>query len=353
MADPGLARRSRNARRHGLPSRVFISHVLAATGLLLARHATASPTKHLANSQNEVLAERIQSPLDLDWDAPPECPSRDAVRAEILRLTGPPLERVRHLRARVVIRPAADAGWTLTATTDLDDTTGERALSGISCESLSEAAALTLALILNPDLAVSAPEPRLARQDLPPSTGAAAAPASERRTAPLLWRLAAHAGVQTGVIEKTSGAFSLSLGVSRGRLSILLMPSLTPPEDVLVSNEPRLGGRLWLGALAGLGCWAADIGPIALGPCLGLEGSMLRGRGLGVLHPRDTTAYWASAELALFAGVPIGHGLLIELTGVALLPFRRPTVYLDEIGPVSRPNAVGLRALGGLAWVFE
>ena len=39
-------------------------------------------------------------------------------------------------------------------TTELDGVPGERTLSAVSCDSLTEAAALVLALILNPDLAV-------------------------------------------------------------------------------------------------------------------------------------------------------------------------------------------------------
>jgi hypothetical protein len=259
-------------------------------------------------------------------------------------------ERLHRLKARLTIRPDPGTGWTLTASTDLDGMTGERTLSSLSCESLTDAAALMLALILNPDLARSPPTQAHAQEPAPSVVNAASA--GEPRT-PALWRLGAHAGAQTGVLENVSWSFSLSLGLSVGHLSFRLMPSLTPPEDVIVSNEPRLGGRLWLGALAGLGCWATELGPIALGPCLGLEGTMLRGRGLGVLHPRDTTAYWASADVALFAGLPVGHGLLIEATGFALVPFRRPAVYLNDVGPVSRPGTVGLKALGGLAWLFE
>jgi hypothetical protein len=57
--------------------------------------------------------------------------------------------------------------------------------------------------------------------------------------------------------------------------------------------------------------------------------------------------------LAVFAGLPVGHGVLLEVGGTGLLPLGRPTFYLDGIGPVSRPAAFGFRALGGLAWVFE
>jgi hypothetical protein len=75
---------------------------------------------------------------------------------------------------------------------------------------------------------------------------------------------------------------------------------------------------------------------------------------MGVLQPRDATVYWVSAELAVLAGLPVGHGVLVELGVIGVLPFRRPTLYLDDgIGPVSRPAVFGVRALAGLAWGFE
>ncbi|HEX7599517.1 MAG TPA: hypothetical protein VF518_14970, partial [Polyangia bacterium] len=105
--------------------------------------------------------------------------------------------------------------------------------------------------------------------------------------------------------------------------------------------------------MAALGCWSVPIGWFELGPCFGFDATRLQGHGLGVLHPRQVTAYWSSAELAAFVGLPVGHRVLLEVGGIGLLPLSRPSVYLDEIGPVSRPAALGWRAMGGLAWHFE
>jgi hypothetical protein len=291
-----------------------------------------------------------QSPISLDWSTPAGCPEGDAVSADVIRLSGATAQGSRHLKARASIRPADGKGWILSLATDLNGATGERTLVGASCESLTEAATLTLALILNPDLAVPPPPP--AGDQRPAQEAATVASTSDRRLH-LVWRLGAHAGIQAGAIENLSSCFALSLGVGLGRLSLRLMPGLTPPQNIFVDAARTLGGRLWVGTAAALGCWAAAVGPVTLSPCLGFDVARLQGHGLGVLQPREKTVYWSSAELAVFAGLPVGYGVALEVGGIGVLPFSRPTVYLDGIGPVSRPAVFGFRALGGLAWVFE
>ncbi len=293
----------------------------------------------------------IDSPVDLDWSAPGECPDANAVRSEVVRLTGATTRGSRHLKAHVSIRSTDGTGWILSLTTELDGVSGERTLSAVSCDSLTEAAALVLALILNPDLAVKAPPP-VGDQPSTPRT-ATLASANDRGVRPR-WLVGGYAGVQRGVLEDPSASLALSLGVALGRLSLRLMPSLTPPQEVFVTDsQPQVGGRLWLATVAALGCSAVALGPVALSPCVGLDVTRLQGHGLGVLQPREKTVYWTSAELAVFAGLPVEHGVRLEVGGIGLLPFRRPSVYLDGIGSVSRPAAFGFKALGGLAWFFE
>jgi hypothetical protein len=293
----------------------------------------------------------LPSSIDLDFSAPAGCPDGDAVRSEVLRLTGDAAQGSHHLKARASILPATGTGFILSLATEFDGVAGERTLAGLSCESLTDAAALMLALLLNPDLALGQAPPAVDRQAPPEVTTAAST--NDRRSG-RRWRVGAHGGIQTGVVKDLSSSFALSLGIALGRLSLRLMPGMTPPQNIYVDAERGIGGRLWLVTAAAQACWDAAVGWLAVSPCLGVDVTRLQGHGLGVLRPRDATAYWASAELAVFAGLPVGHGVRLELGAIGVLPFRRPTVYLDDgIGPVSRPAAFGLKALAGLGWVFE
>jgi hypothetical protein len=292
----------------------------------------------------------MASPLELDWDAPAGCPDAQAVRAQVLRLAGAATQASRHVRAKASIQPAADTGFTLSLVTEFHGVTGDRTLRGVSCDSLTAAAALVLAMIVNPDLAVSPPQPAAVQPATPPASEASTGAPDIRP----IWQVGAYAGFQTGVIEDLSPTYGLSVGVALGRLSLHLLPGLTPPQDVFIPNtQPKTGGRLWLVNVDALGCWSMSLGPAALKPCLGLDVTRLHGRGLGVVQASEKAVYWTSAELAVFAGLHVGHKVLLEIGGMGQVPLHRPRVYLDEIGAVSRPAAFGFKALGGLVWVFE
>ena len=320
--------------------------------VLLAAVEPLTPRQPLQLAQNEAqITPALVSPIELDWTAPPTCPDRETVLAEVLKLAGAKAASAHYLKARATIAPTEGTGFLLSLSTELDGLTGERALSGVSCGSLSDAAALMLALILNPEVATKAsPEPTAHE---PAPSAATIATADHHHPWPRTsWLVGAHGGVQMGVLEDLSPSIALSFGIGLGQLAMRLVPTFTPPQKIYA--EAGLGGRLWTEGVAGFGCWATPLAWPVLTPCLGFEVTWLQGRGLGVLHSRDASVYWASGELALFAGLPLSRGLILEVGGIGLLPLRRPTVYLEDgATPVSRPAVLGFRALGGLAWRFD
>jgi len=266
-----------------------------------------------------------------------------------MKLTGTAKHASRHLKARASITPTnGENGWTLSLATELDGVTGERSLSGSSCESLSDAAAVMLALILNPDLVVpSAGTNPAPPEALPVETSPAAGDSPKAR-----WTVGVYGGAQLGAVEELSAALALSFQVTVGHLSLRVMPSFTLPQDIFIDGDGTLGGRLWLASGAALGCWSQTISFLNLSPCLGVDITRLHGRGLGVLHSDEASVYWTSADLGVFVGVPVGYGVSFELVGLGAMPLHRPTVYLDDIGAISRPATVGLKALGGISWLF-
>ncbi len=312
--------------------------VLLAAGLLFPRPALPSPEPADGSGPPATV-----SGLELAWDAPEGCPDGKAVRAQVLRLAGATTQASRLVRAKGAIR-SVGTGLILSLVTEFDAVAGERTLRGVSCDSLTTAAALVLAMIVNPDMAVSPPA-----AVAPEAPSPASAPAVRA-----IWQVGAHTGVQTGVIGDPSPFYGLSVGIALGRLSLHLLPSLTPPQDVFIpGTQPRVGGRLWLAAADALVSWSLRLGPVVFRPCLGWNVSRLHGRGLGVVQASQNTVYWSAAELAMVADLRLGRHLLVEIGGMAQVPLHRPRFYLDDIGAVSRPAAFGFKALGGLAWVFE
>lgn len=96
-------------------------------------------------------------PLSLAWTAPAGCPSRDDVLAETRRLLGGQIESDAPLAARAEIALAAPSDYRLRIT--LDRTPGERPreVHAPTCAELGDAAALILALSLDPAGVASAP----------------------------------------------------------------------------------------------------------------------------------------------------------------------------------------------------
>lgn len=114
--------------------------------------------------------------LAIAWDAPDECPDAGVVRAEVLRLLGGELPEQLDLDAHGVAH-AAEGGWRLTLRTSMAGAEGERVIEGDACDDLGSAAALVLALMIDPSaVATLEPEPRTESPDLEPSP---AAPANE------------------------------------------------------------------------------------------------------------------------------------------------------------------------------
>lgn len=90
---------------------------------------------------------RAQSRLELEWDAPPECPRAAAVNQKLDALLGDAAAKTSRLRAegRIV---RVDGRYRLTLTVHEQDRTRDRTIESESCGDLAGAAAVTLGLLL-------------------------------------------------------------------------------------------------------------------------------------------------------------------------------------------------------------
>jgi hypothetical protein len=238
------------------------------------------------------------------------------MQAEVLRLAG--TRGVGPLAAEGVIEQRENT-WYLTLTTTFEGASGERRLQAGSCRALTEAAALTLALILNPETEV----PRAA-----PGEPAPPHPAPE--AAPLRVR-----------------ALLAAYGISLDRVALRLAGTFGPPRDQHVSGDSGPGGRLWFVSGSALGCF--ELGRrVVVGPCTGLELTHVVGKGIDVASPETGTTRWLSILFGLTAGVPLSRTVTLGGGAYALIPTRRPTLYLDDLGPVQRPAPVGVELRAGV-----
>ena len=107
-------------------------------------------------------------PIELKWNAPPECPRAEEVRARIRKLAGPLNASKTALRAEATISRNDDDDLHLRLVVHVGSETGERHLDGKSCKALAGATAVALVLLLrssdplneNPLAGASSPDTR-------------------------------------------------------------------------------------------------------------------------------------------------------------------------------------------------
>jgi hypothetical protein len=127
--------------------------------------------------------------LSLSWAIPPGCPPAAAVEAEFVRLLGGPTRTPSSKRIKVQgrVRRLAQDRWSVQLETDIDGAKGHRQLEGDSCPSITAAAALILALTIDPDAASRAPASRaesLVQQSATTPSPSRSAPAAAARSLP-------------------------------------------------------------------------------------------------------------------------------------------------------------------------
>jgi hypothetical protein len=139
---------------------------------------------------------------------------------------------------------------------------------------------------------------------------------------------------------------TLTASVSVGRWEVNAYGSLGG------KHTRRIGSGVGAELVPGIGmlesCYALPLGSgFRLGPCLGAEVGVLRGRAIGVSHPRS--GYWPWIGLDGALGFTFGIGRHLELRGAAggALPLYRPAFRVAdqnvaEPGPALRVGALGL-----------
>lgn len=275
--------------------------------------------------------------------------------------------------ARGEVSLSPDGQYRLTLRAEQQARTGERTFSGSSCQSVTDAAILTLTLMLNPEADVSqAPrttppgsEPAEVPNVLAPPAATVAPPTPAAVRSPgepgepgdreWPWQSSALAtvGLRGGVLPEPAPELLLGAGVAKGPLAVRATLSAVPPQTAsAAAGEGR--GKLW--AMSGrlLAGWEWLAQPITLEGALGAEFTRVGGEGRGVSEPAHGSIYWVSAVAGLIAGY--GWSPRFSLTGdlIAIRPLARPRFFVDSESAgeleVHRPQVIGIAGHWGVCW---
>ena len=309
----------------------------------------------------------------LEWVAPPQCPDAASGAEQLDRFLG---GRKLPAPARVELA-VGTTGHVATVTVD----GATRSLHASDCETLALAAALVVAVSLDPvamaavvlddDAEVeAAPVPEVPELGSDVESGPVAEPSVEpparpaRRgmstradmpsrvepRAPVVsnhW-LGASGGVALAIVPSLTGAVRLGYAYQRGGLRLQAEATYATPRAIAYPAEPAVGGRFQSVAVGVRACFAPATGRFAVPLCGGLEGGAIFGRGIGIPNARSPVGAWIGG-LAGAAAVVRVHSRVALLAGADLLvALRRPAFHVGARETLFRSPSVGLRALAGL-----
>lgn len=314
----------------------------------------------------------------VEWQAPAACPTAAAVEARVHELLGrAPAEH--ELLATGVV--SGGPPWRLELETTLGGRRQRRTLEAEECPAVAEAAALILAVSVDPleatrataaadrgveatqGGATRATEPTLA---VPLRAGATDGGRAEgatliepARARPRPWlRLRAGAGAEAVAIPGGTGGVRLGLALAGERAFVQLEGSYWIDRlAVLRDGPPRSGARVGLGTVTVQGGVRLGGSRVSVPLALGLEAGGLRTRAEGLARGRDVALPWVAGVVGV--GVEWSVARRVALWGAveAVLPLTRLRVRVgrgestdagDDV-VLHEPAVVGARALAGLS----
>jgi hypothetical protein len=256
-----------------------------------------------------------------------------------------------------------DAALTLQERAGANDTT-HRHLEARTCDALADAAALVVALAVDPRAATApssaqdavpephprdAPRPAPQGEPVPPRDTPTATPAPKpRRPAPPLevWTGAA-AGVGAFALPSVTATVELRAELARGRLRAGVTTSLWTPAEGS-TTDPRYGGRFLLWNATPHACFAPGRGRVDVPLCLAPAFGLVHGQGRGELVARQATAPWVALGAGGAVRIRVHSRLALRVGLGAAAVLLRPSFVVDGEGRACCASPWELHATLGL-----
>ncbi len=314
----------------------------------------------------------------IDWNAPAGCPDAADVTAQVQRIRGdaPLLDAP---RVTGVVQAGATEGFVLTLEiVGPDGGVDRRTMAGESCEAVTEAGALVIALRLDdaapavqpepdppPDPAplpeppasvvAAEPEPAVASEPTrskPAPTSARPEPVTSTVVEPLAlegW-ISLGGGAALGILPGVGGTAELAGGIEgrywRVGLSLVGLPVRRAPHP----DDADVTGRFDLVAAGALGCGVPITGRLAFPLCARLEVGGMRGVGQGaVAVPEPGWSPWIGLGASARASWRVLRWLAPYVEAGAMVGANRPGFTIGDLpGTLYEAGRVGGRFTAGV-----
>ena len=289
-------------------------------------------------------------PLDLTWDAPPECPSYAEVVTELERITRvKPGRDITSVRAQAQIERTPDGRYRLRLRTEREGQTGETDLDAASCPVLKRGVTLVLALTLGDGVDVvdesatdtsakpsepSAPAKKPEPPPKPPPSFITAPSSPPDRAA---WRVSPWiaANGALGLLPKPALGPQIGVGLGKGHWQARLDATFWPPVAGARFQNVDSSYLAFIGSLGGC---ARTVEPgWSLAGCAALQVGAIHGSSEGALNDGSATAPWYAVAPSVVAAGPQSFPVRVEASlAIAFDPPRFAIQYADDVYAVSR-----------------
>jgi hypothetical protein len=298
--------------------------------------------------------------IDVQWEAPAECPDANSVKARAERLLGRRLTDLqnRDIRARGVVRRNEAGNWELQAMLAVGEQVENETLVAKRCASLGDAMALKLALAIDPLAVVDAvqepPEsqpkvtPPRARDQVPRHTDTGKVATRPRLGLRLVG--AVGLGPLPGVTPGAGLFLSLQLPVFRLELGGQAHWSGVARYDS--PAPPNVGADLNLFFGAARGCVTPGSGRWIFPICGGLELGLMRGVGFGVPATKTTSGVWGGVAIGPAVQLRLFSHLSLWVEADASLTLLKPEFHVRNLPTLYTPPDGSSRVAAGFEMNF-
>ena len=275
--------------------------------------------------------------IDIEWNAPQACGSREQVVDQVTAIVGQSGAPVPPMTARVTVTPGAEGGWHATVDIRTAPLEEMRSFDSADCDALTSAVAVILAVAAAGDPVDRPPEPEHAVvSPAPPRRVDVAKPPKHEKRALSGPELTMGGTLNFNLLPSVAPGGEMTVGWTTRRrpwnVRATLGAALFAPESrTLPTGE---GATFWLASPAARVCGTRVIDRVELGPCLGAEVEVMWAAGVHGPGPAfqatpRPTVWWAGAA-SLFASYAASPRLRLFLRADAMVPAARPTFVVSR-----------------------
>ena len=296
--------------------------------------------------------------IDLEWNAPAQCPTREVFLAELANALGSASRGRVPSSTRIDIASAGDDGWKATVHVAAQGASSERVLHAETCQTLASAAAVIAAVAM--EVPTGDPPPTEARA-IAPSNGSAdhetLLGTRSRKESQLVAGAAAilDDGTLPALSPGVEGTVAWALRVAPLRVRIEASGAVFETQGGEAQGHPAEGGRFSLITAGGRVCGTRLFGPLEVGPCVGGELDLMNGSGTGT-QPIDGRGYWSALDGSALGSWSPTRGFAVTVHVDGVLPLARPSFVITHLGAddifVHRPALATLRTAVGIELRF-